>query len=151
MKSQDFSRRQFIKTVGATSVALGLPGLLNSCMGQSDRPYENAFANASVCAPARSTLATGMYASSLGTHHMRSKNPIPEYAKFYGNYFREAGYYCTNNSKEDYNVQSKPDGCWDESSKKATYRNRQPDQPFFAVFNHGVSHESSLHKMQPEL
>ena len=187
MKSQDFSRRQFIKTVGATSVALGLPGLLNSCMGQSDSPnilwlvsednspllgcygdknadtpnldklasegilYENAFANAPVCAPARSTLATGMYASSLGTHHIRSKNPIPGYVKFLGNYLREAGYYCSNNSKEDYNVQSKPDGCRDESSKKATYRNRQPDQPFFAVFNHGVSHESSLHKMQPEL
>lgn len=113
--------------------------------------YENAFANAPVCAPARNTLVTGMYACSLGTHHMRSKNPIPEFVKFYGNYLREAGYYCTNNHKEDYNVRQKPEGCWDESSRTATYYNRKPGQPFFAVFNHTVSHESSLHKQMPEL
>ena len=107
--------------------------------------YENAFANAPVCAPARSTIITGMYACSMGTHNMRSKYPIPENIKFFSQYLRQAGYYCTNKSKEDYNT-IKPDGAWDESSKKATWENRQPDQPFFAVVNHGVSHESSLHK-----
>ena len=34
--------------------------------------YTRAFANAPVCAPARSTIITGCYASSLGTLPMRS-------------------------------------------------------------------------------
>ncbi|MBN2030980.1 sulfatase-like hydrolase/transferase [bacterium] len=111
--------------------------------------YERAYANAPVCAPARSTIITGMYACSMGTHHMRSYNPLPEGIRFFTNYLREAGYYCTNNSKEDYNVAEKPEGCWDESSQEATYKNRQPGQPFFAVFNHTISHESSLHTIEP--
>ncbi len=40
-------------------------------------------------------------------------------------YLREAGYYCTNNFKEDYNLE-KPEGTWDDSSKKAHWRNRGP-------------------------
>lgn len=110
--------------------------------------YENAFANAPVCAPARSTIITGMYACSMGTHHMRSKNPIPAQTKFFTQYLRQAGYYCTNCAKEDYNTQ-KPEAAWDESSQEATYLKRQPEQPFFSVFNFGVSHESSLHKSVP--
>jgi N-sulfoglucosamine sulfohydrolase len=108
--------------------------------------FENAFANAPVCAPARSTIITGMYACSLGTHHMRSYNPLPEHIKFFTNYLRETGYYCSNNAKEDYNVAEKPEGCWDESSREATYKKRRPGQPFFAVFNFAVTHESSLHQ-----
>ena len=110
--------------------------------------FENAFANAPVCAPARSTLITGMYACSLGTHHMRSSNPVPEHIGFFPQYLREAGYYCTNCAKEDYNTH-KPEGAWDESSPKATYKNRPPEKPFFSVFNFGVSHESFLHKTTP--
>ena len=110
--------------------------------------YENMFANAPVCAPARSTIITGMYACSLGTHHMRSYNPIPAHVKFFTQYLREAGYYCSNNAKEDYNT-IKPDGAWDESSRQATYEKRGPDQPFFSVFNYNVCHESCLHKTLP--
>ncbi|MFC1607214.1 sulfatase-like hydrolase/transferase [Candidatus Latescibacterota bacterium] len=110
--------------------------------------YENACANAPVCAPARSTLITGMYACSLGTHHMRSKNPIPPSICFFTQYLREAGYYCSNRAKEDYNT-IKPDGAWDDSGRDATWRDRKPGQPFFSVVNFGVSHESSLHKTTP--
>jgi len=110
--------------------------------------YQNAFANAPVCAPARSTIITGMYACSLGTHHMRSYNAIPQKVKFFTQYLREAGYYCSNNAKEDYNTQ-KPDGAWDESSRQATYEKRGPGQPFFSVFNFNVCHESCLHKTEP--
>lgn len=110
--------------------------------------YDRFFSNAPVCAPARSTIITGMYACSLGTHHMRSQNKIPAYVRFYSNYLRDAGYYCTNNSKQDYNVAENPEGCWDESSRQATYKNRQKGQPFFAIFNHTVSHESSLHRIE---
>jgi N-sulfoglucosamine sulfohydrolase len=107
--------------------------------------YTHAFANAPVCAPARNSIITGMYACSLGTQHMRSMRPVPAKIPFFPQLLRDAGYYCTNNVKEDYNVEKKPEGVWDESSRSATYKNRKPGQPFFAVFNHTVSHESSLH------
>ncbi|GAB3930399.1 sulfatase [Larkinella terrae] len=107
--------------------------------------YKNAFSTAPVCAPSRNTLITGMYPPSLGTEHMRSTNPVPSFVKFFPKYLREAGYYTTNNAKKDYNTVEQPDA-WNESSNAATYKNRQPGQPFFAVFNLNVSHESSLHQ-----
>ena len=109
--------------------------------------YENAFANAPVCAPARCTIITGMYASSLGTLHMRSRYDIPDFAKYFPLLMRAAGYYCTNNSKTDYNTEKVPgtwQDAWNESSGKAHYKNRKEGQPFFAVFNYGASHESVL-------
>lgn len=110
--------------------------------------YTNAFANAPVCAPARSTIITGVYPPSMGTQNMRSTYPTPEFIKFFPQYLREVGYYTTNNSKEDYNM-IKPEGVWDESSKTAHYKNRKEGQPFFAIFNLTVSHESSIHKSIP--
>ncbi|HPG42047.1 MAG TPA: sulfatase-like hydrolase/transferase [bacterium] len=106
--------------------------------------YENAFCNAPVCAPSRSTIITGMYACSLGTHYMRSLNHIPKQIRFFTEYLRDAGYYCSNNAKEDYNTQ-KPESAWDESSREATYLKRGDRQPFFSVFNFETSHESCLH------
>ena len=61
----------------------------------------------------------------------------------YPQFLREAGYYCTNNAKEDYNV-AKPGKVWDESSRKAHWKNRPADRPFFAVFNSEKSHESKI-------
>ena len=110
--------------------------------------YNNAFATAPVCAPSRFTLITGMYPPSMGTEHMRSTYPVPDDVKFFPRYFREAGYYTTNNAKKDYNTTDQPEA-WDESSAKATYKNRKPGQPFFAVFNLNVSHESSIHTSVP--
>ncbi|RAJ97615.1 arylsulfatase A-like enzyme [Larkinella arboricola] len=107
--------------------------------------YKNAFSTAPVCAPSRNTLITGMYPPSLGTEHMRSTNPIPSFVRFFPKYLREAGYYTTNNAKKDYNTVDQTDA-WDESSNTATYQNRKPGQPFFAVFNLNVSHESALHQ-----
>ncbi len=112
--------------------------------------YKNAFSTAPVCAPSRNTLITGMYPPSLGTEHMRSTYPVPLFIKFFPKYLREAGYYTTNNSKKDYNTVDQIDA-WDESSDSATYKKRDPGQPFFAVFNLFVSHESGLHKPLPSL
>ncbi len=61
---------------------------------------------------------------------------MPDAVKMFPVYLREAGYYTTNNTKEDYNL-IKEEGVWDESSKEATWRNRQKGQPFFHVFNIG--------------
>ena len=106
--------------------------------------YRNAFANAPVCSAARSTLITGMYACSLGIHNHRSKASIPASFRPYPEYLCEAGYYCTNNSKMDYNYIGKGGQSWDESSRKAHYDNRKQGQPFFAVFNTTLSHEGQL-------
>ncbi len=106
--------------------------------------YRNAFANAPVCSAARSTLITGMYACSLGIHNHRSKVRIPEAFRLYPDYLRDAGYYCTNNSKTDYNIVRNGAKAWNECSKKAHYKNRKPGQPFFAIFNILASHEGQL-------
>lgn len=105
--------------------------------------YRRAFANAPVCSTARTTLITGMYASSLGAQNHRSRVAVPDQFQLYPEVLRAAGYYCTNNSKTDYNL-AREGKIWDESSKKAHYKNRAPGQPFFAVFNFTTSHESQV-------
>jgi uncharacterized sulfatase len=96
-----------------------------------------------VCAPARTAIISGMYPASLGAEHMRSMVPMPAGTRMYPQLLREAGYYCTNNSKEDYNL-VKPGVVWDESSPQAHWKNRRPGQPFFAIFNSTKSHESQI-------
>lgn len=110
--------------------------------------YHNAFSPAPVCAPTRSSIITGVYANSLGTHQMRSNYPIPENCQFYPALVKAAGYYCTNNSKKDYNTIDQ-ETAWDESGNKAHYKNRKEGQPFFHIFNFTISHESSVHKPIP--
>jgi arylsulfatase A-like enzyme len=112
--------------------------------------YRHAFANAPVCAPARSTIITGMYPPGLGTQHMRSTNTVPDFVRLYPGYLKDAGYYCTNNRKKDYNLVEKTEE-WDESSGEAHYRNRAPGQPFFAIFNFTVCHESCIHRTMEKL
>lgn len=106
--------------------------------------YKYAYSNAAVCAVARNTLILGRYACSTGTHNMRSRYPVPDNFRTYPSFLREAGYYCVNRSKTDYNFQTDDKSHWDESSPKAHWKNRAEGQPFFAVFNTGISHESSL-------
>lgn len=108
--------------------------------------YRHAFSNAPVCSVARSTLITGCYAPRVGAQFHRKIQivPMPDSLQMFPAYLREAGYYTTNNSKEDYNL-IKDSNVWDESSRTATWRNRKNGQPFFHVFNIGISHESSLH------
>ncbi len=107
--------------------------------------YTHAFTAAGVCAPCRSTIITGMYQNSIGTHHMRCNAKLPTWLKPFPMLLREAGYYCTNNSKTDYQFsQPSPKQIWDESSGKAHWRKRKAKQPFFAVFNFTGCHESGI-------
>ncbi|MEO6740735.1 MAG: sulfatase, partial [Chthoniobacteraceae bacterium] len=105
--------------------------------------YAHCWSNAPVCAPARTTIITGMYPTSLGAEHMRSMVPFPKGKKMFPQFLREAGWYCSNNAKEDYNIE-KPGQVWDESSKNAHWRKRPEGVPFFAVFNSLKSHESQI-------
>ncbi len=105
--------------------------------------YTQASSNVPVCAPARTTIISGMYAPSTGSQHMRSKVPTPAFLKFFPVYLQEAGYYTSNNDKEDYNLLTEDKG-WDESSEEAHWKNAPNDKPFFAVFNFFGSHESQI-------
>ncbi|MEM0964903.1 MAG: sulfatase-like hydrolase/transferase [Verrucomicrobiota bacterium] len=108
--------------------------------------YTNSFANAPVCAVARSSWIFGIPAVTLGTHHMRSQYQVPrkEFTT-YPEVIREEGYYATNRHKTDYNTASiKKNRIWDVSGQKAHYKNRPDGVPFFAIFNLTQSHESGI-------
>jgi N-sulfoglucosamine sulfohydrolase len=128
-------------------------------LAQEGMRFTNVFTSSPVCAPCRSGIITGMYQTSIGTHHMRTSHKgrtgelptpyatvIPHYVKAFTEYLRAAGYYCTNNSKTDYQFSGFTDvplTIWDESGAKAHYNNRpDKDQPFFSVFNYTITHES---------
>lgn len=105
--------------------------------------FTRAASNAPVCAPARTTVISGLYPPATGAEHMRSMTKLPEGFKMFPAYLREAGYYTTNNSKEDYNLEKTADP-WSESSGKAHWKNRPEGVPFFSVFNFTISHESQI-------
>lgn len=127
--------------------------------------YTNVFSVSGVCAPSRSSIITGMYPTTIGAQHMRNHRrtsaiaditdpellAIPTYeavppagVKCFPEYLRAAGYYCTNNRKTDYQF-TPPVTAWDESSRQSHWRNRpDPTQPFFAVFNSNITHESQV-------
>lgn len=131
--------------------------------------YENAHSFAPICAPARSCLITGVYPTSMGSQHMRSKVRRPAAIRLVTEYLRDAGYYCFNGfsqqatqygplsaegyqTKFDYNFvepeERNPLPAWDAVSgffpegSAAHWRNRQPGQPFFGQIGFFITHQS---------
>ncbi|MEM7571666.1 MAG: sulfatase [Bacteroidota bacterium] len=134
--------------------------------------YTHFFSPSGVCAPSRAAIATGMYPTRIGANHMRTgpwyrlitdsvlnardqnyrMEGIPYYEAVppagvhtHSTYLRKAGYYCSNNAKEDYQFRRELTA-WDESSEAAHWRNRAAGQAFFAIFNLEVTHESRIWK-----
>ena len=119
--------------------------------------YENAFATGGVCPTARNSLITGRYHTSNGAHHARTllgdfEHPTgvvpytacpPPQVKAFTEILRAAGYFCTNNSKTDYQIGA-PSSVWDISGSSAHWGQRGADQPFFSVFNPLNTNESRL-------
>lgn len=102
--------------------------------------YTRAHSNSVQCSPSRSTLISGKYAVSLATDIHRERRPVPD-EFYYPIYLRQNGYYCTNNNKQDYNTKKTPENVWNENGNKASYTKRADrSQPFFAVFNCGITH-----------
>ena len=149
---------QHLETYGGTG---GKTPFLNALAAESVQ-YNQVFATAGVCAPSRAAIITGAYQTSIGAMHMRTlaasaaaldayppdfkgySTVLPVGMKTYPELLRSAGYYTSNNSKEDYQFES-PVTMWDESGRKAHYRNRSDStQPFFSIFNFTVSHESQV-------
>lgn len=104
--------------------------------------YLNAFSNSPGCAPSRSTLITGIYASSLGTQNMRSHYRIPEDVQFYPTYLERAGYFCMNPGKTDYNAARPEHAAWDHGS---SWRNAPREKPWMLVLNNLVTRERGLY------
>lgn len=129
--------------------------------------FTRMFTTVGVCAPSRAALITGMYPTAIGANHMRNFAPgakaskyfpegissyevvLPVPVKCYTEYLRAAGYYCTNNSKTDYQF-APPLSAWDENGKSAHWKNRTEGKPFFSIFNLEVTHESKIWERNSE-
>lgn len=120
--------------------------------------YTHAFTTAGVCAPSRNAIITGRLQTTTGGHNMRTMGSTypeitglpaayasvpPPGVRCFPEYLRARGYYCTNNSKTDYQFTAPPT-VWDDNSGTAHWRNRKTGQPFFAVFNSIITHESQI-------
>ncbi|MCC7495758.1 MAG: sulfatase-like hydrolase/transferase [Fimbriimonadaceae bacterium] len=108
--------------------------------------YLRCFTHAGVCAPSRSGLITGCYPGSIGSCHMRNQAVPPPEVRCFPELLRAAGYWCSNNSKTDYQF-APPPGAWDECHGKAHWQQRAAEQPFFSVFNLTVTHEGQVRNL----
>lgn len=107
--------------------------------------YRNAFSNAPVCAPSRFGILTGMYPESCSpANQMRAVAHWPDSFQTYPELMRQAGYFCTNSVKTDYNCDVDPAAIWDRQGPEASWRDRSPGQPFLSVHNFMITHESNL-------
>lgn len=112
--------------------------------------FEHAYSPAPVCAPSRFALLTGIPPEAHApANHMRARATVPGWMTTYPQVLRSLGYYCTNNSKTDYNADVDPEELWDECSDRAHWRNRAEGQPFLAVFNIDGTHESAVFRADP--
>ena len=136
--------------------------------------FDNMYATYPVCAPARSSIITGMYPNSIGTHNMRTmhysyykKNGdlgernenekvlgIPRYSsnlaesiKTFPTILRDHGYFTFNKAKGDYNFIIS-DSTWSEYGTNKKFN--KSDSPFFAVYNYNITHESSMWQRDKE-
>jgi len=105
--------------------------------------YTKAFATAPICSPSRSCLITGLYATSLGTQHLRCEVKRPDFIRTLPEILSSEGYFTTNQAKTDYNFD--PTGVWDYwKNELAPWRKRKERQPFFSMFVFGMTHEGSV-------
>lgn len=105
--------------------------------------FTNTLTTAPICAPSRSCLATGMYATSIGTQHLRSDVPFPEQLKTLPELMREAGYFTAIRGKTDYNFS--PEELWELWDQTfAPWRKNDTGKPFYSYMNIGPSHEGSV-------
>lgn len=105
--------------------------------------FANAYATAPVCSTFRSAMITGMYQTTIGSHHHRSgrgevKIELPRPVRTIPELFKEAGYYTTiadaageKWGKQDYNFEYDRNALYDGID----YNKRAEGQPFFAQYH----------------
>ncbi|MCT4586821.1 MAG: sulfatase [Carboxylicivirga sp.] len=136
--------------------------------------YTNAYSTVGVCAPSRSSIITGMYPVSIGTHNMRTSHQVTykgidgdKYPSFQAvtdkkgrniptysavipaevkcyTEFLRADGYYCTNNAKNDYQFYPPFTAWDENNNKAEYRNAPKGMPFFSTYNYVVSHESRI-------
>ncbi len=109
--------------------------------------FSHVFTTGPACSPSRTALATGVYQTTLGAHHMRYserlKPALPRGIKVLPELMREEGYFTgnikdvggTGTGKDDWLFQS-PAKTWDTKS----WQELVEHQPFFAQINSKQSH-----------
>ncbi len=114
--------------------------------------HTSMYTTVGVSSPSRYSLIMGRYSSNDGANYMRSnffdksfEVVPPRGAKCFTEYLRQAGYYCTNNKKTDYQFNA-PLSAWDENGVNAHWHNAPEGKPFYAQFNIETTHESRLWK-----
>lgn len=113
--------------------------------------FTRAWAAGPQCSPSRASIITGSFATTYGMDWHRKPVQVPNDI-FYPPLLRQAGYFCTNNAKTDYNARGAAPMLWDENGGQATYNSprRGANQPFFAVFNCGATHMSRIRSFDIE-
>ena len=124
--------------------------------------YTNMHTISGVCAPSRSSLVTGVYATSMGTHQMRTSQgrlsetitgyeavPPPE-IKAFPELLRAGGYSTANWAKKDYQF-GEPFTLWDVDDggfwgpiDAGLWRRLPEEKPWFVMMNLVSTHESYL-------
>ena len=104
--------------------------------------FKRAYATAPICSPSRSCLATGMYATSLGSQHLRCEVELPEEISPLAKILNDNGYWTALRGKTDYNFD--PQGLFDYwKQDTAPWRMCPKGKPFFSFMNLGSTHEGS--------
>src|SRR5262249_34254237 len=96
-----------------------------------------------VCAPSRSGLVTGMYPTTLGSHHMRST--LKESPPTFMEELRKAGYFVAWPGKTDFNFEPPK-----VDSTQNWMTNGELKEPFFAFINLFVTQQSQIRVPKPK-
>lgn len=115
--------------------------------------FTRVFTTGPACSPSRTGLATGIYQTTLGAHHMRYsrelKPPLPHPVKTLPQLLRERGYRCgnirgicgTGTGKDDWLFKA-PNDTWDAQSWDELVKR----EPFFGQINFSESHRGFARK-----
>ena len=117
--------------------------------------YTRCFSTSPVCSSSRSAIVTGMYQTSIGAHHHRTRKmkPLPEGVQTVMQQFGDAGYFVCDlkppgvkgKAKRDYNFITN-----DDLFDGDDWSQRREGQPFFAQVQIHEPHRPFVHDQDPE-